>query len=590
MADILELWVNGLKNRPATSRYMSPADELGPATGSLYVDREASPDAPPMGASAFPPIPLAGNGPIVGPIPREIDMKTAAELQGRKPGEVPKQFEEINDKRREELKGTFSEYDERINEMFGVRAKPDFSDLKADMNAEDTYTQKDYLQGALLATLPTVIGGLFGGLAGAAGASKGGEVGAQMFVKDKADKTERKRKNAKEEAARRLKLYEEEGQAARGRAQILISRMQAEIMATGKLSDASRELGKFVFGLDSKQGYDAQVGEVKAQQAQDRITLDTQKAEAQRVAQMEGLTQKWEIAQEQLKLQREKMELSDAQFKAKQEELARQFDEKEKRISQEFNDKLKAQAEELAKKLEAQGALQAEKLASQERLHGDKLSAMEKEYGAKIASAEKLAREAMASREKIADKGNQTKVDISKSKGGGGAAKPPKPPTASQSAAAGYARRLQQSMEVLNKLETDGYFRSDVTESAKTWIPEFARGKAKEWLGIDTDNLQAQEQAERNFINAVLRRESGAAISPTEFDSAEKQYFPRPNDSANVLAQKKANREQVFNNFRTEAAHAFDATPYVSPTSSMKKTPEQLKAEAKAKAARMRQP
>ena len=50
------------------------------------------------------------------------------------------------------------------------------------------------------------------------------------------------------------------------------------------------------------------------------------------------------------------------------------------------------------------------------------------------------------------------------------------------------------------------------------------------------------EQAKRDFINAQLRRESGAAISPTEFDSANKQYFPTPGDSAEVIQQKAANR------------------------------------------------
>lgn len=54
---------------------------------------------------------------------------------------------------------------------------------------------------------------------------------------------------------------------------------------------------------------------------------------------------------------------------------------------------------------------------------------------------------------------------------------------------------------------------------------------------------QKAEQAQRDFINAVLRRESGAAISPGEFDSARKQYFPQVGDSAAVKAQKKANRK-----------------------------------------------
>jgi hypothetical protein len=60
---------------------------------------------------------------------------------------------------------------------------------------------------------------------------------------------------------------------------------------------------------------------------------------------------------------------------------------------------------------------------------------------------------------------------------------------------------------------------------------------------------QKFEQAQRNFINSVLRKESGAAISPSEFDSAAKQYFPQPGDSAAVIAQKSANRQRVIASF-----------------------------------------
>ena len=57
---------------------------------------------------------------------------------------------------------------------------------------------------------------------------------------------------------------------------------------------------------------------------------------------------------------------------------------------------------------------------------------------------------------------------------------------------------------------------------------------------------QKVDQAQRNFINAIMRRESGAAIAPSEFDNARKQYFPEQSDSDAVKAQKKANRELVI--------------------------------------------
>jgi hypothetical protein len=57
-----------------------------------------------------------------------------------------------------------------------------------------------------------------------------------------------------------------------------------------------------------------------------------------------------------------------------------------------------------------------------------------------------------------------------------------------------------------------------------------------------SDKYQKYEQAQRDFVNAQLRRESGAAISPSEFDSAKKQYFPQPGDSPDVIKQKAENR------------------------------------------------
>jgi hypothetical protein len=53
-------------------------------------------------------------------------------------------------------------------------------------------------------------------------------------------------------------------------------------------------------------------------------------------------------------------------------------------------------------------------------------------------------------------------------------------------------------------------------------------------------------QAERNFINAVLRKESGAVISDTEFESARKQYIPQPGDDAATLEQKRQARETAI--------------------------------------------
>lgn len=72
-------------------------------------------------------------------------------------------------------------------------------------------------------------------------------------------------------------------------------------------------------------------------------------------------------------------------------------------------------------------------------------------------------------------------------------------------------------------------------------------------------NPQQQKffQAERNFINAVLRRESGAVISPDEFSNARKQYIPQPGDSDGVLEQKRRNRETVLRSLSRDAGPSY---------------------------------
>ena len=70
---------------------------------------------------------------------------------------------------------------------------------------------------------------------------------------------------------------------------------------------------------------------------------------------------------------------------------------------------------------------------------------------------------------------------------------------------------------------------------------------------MQSSERQQFEQSKRNFINAVLRRESGAAIADSEFDSADLQYFPQRGDSPEVVVQKAQNRNTVINNLYREA-------------------------------------
>lgn len=71
-----------------------------------------------------------------------------------------------------------------------------------------------------------------------------------------------------------------------------------------------------------------------------------------------------------------------------------------------------------------------------------------------------------------------------------------------------------------------------------------------------SEEVQSYEQSKRNFLNAVLRRESGAVISPKEMEEGNKQYFPVFGDSDAVLKQKEQNRLTATEGLKNAAGEA----------------------------------
>lgn len=92
-----------------------------------------------------------------------------------------------------------------------------------------------------------------------------------------------------------------------------------------------------------------------------------------------------------------------------------------------------------------------------------------------------------------------------------------------------------------------------------------------------SSNQQAVEQAQRNFVNAVLRQESGAVISEQEFENAKKQYFPQPGDKKEVIEQKRKNRMLAIQGFKKIAGPAWDGVEDSSPEDILKQADEILK-------------
>jgi hypothetical protein len=123
--------------------------------------------------------------------------------------------------------------------------------------------------------------------------------------------------------------------------------------------------------------------------------------------------------------------------------------------------------------------------------------------------------------------------------------KPPQP-SADQLKVATFADRLAASSPIIDKNYEAG---QSLGQRALEYVPggSYVASEAKQKL----------DQAQRDFINAVLRRESGASISPAEFENAKQQYFPQPGEPANVVEQKRKARETVLNGFRREAGPTY---------------------------------
>jgi hypothetical protein len=115
-----------------------------------------------------------------------------------------------------------------------------------------------------------------------------------------------------------------------------------------------------------------------------------------------------------------------------------------------------------------------------------------------------------------------------------------------QAKAAGFADRIREALPIIDKFGAAG---TDITQKGIAAVPGGNFLLSPEYQQLD--------QAKRNFVNSVLRRESGAVISDSEFSNADKQYFPQPGDGPEVLAQKKRNREDAITGMTRSAGPAY---------------------------------
>lgn len=146
--------------------------------------------------------------------------------------------------------------------------------------------------------------------------------------------------------------------------------------------------------------------------------------------------------------------------------------------------------------------------------------------------------------------------------------------TGEQAKAAGFATRMAESNKVISDpsiFEAGLGVSGGVREMVKN-LPGV--GNALAGAGAQGPKFQQYDQAKRDFVNALLRQESGAAIGQNEFANAERQYFPAPGDSQEVIAQKAKNRATAIegvgkggnNTFRKEFEQKRASAPQGGPS------------------------
>ena len=149
----------------------------------------------------------------------------------------------------------------------------------------------------------------------------------------------------------------------------------------------------------------------------------------------------------------------------------------------------------------------------------------------------------------------------------GGPAEVGKAPTEFQGKSAVFGARAQAADKILGDLQGKYSPATIATQQSVADTPlvgGMAGAALNKWSMSDAD--QQASQAQRDFVNAVLRQESGASISPAEFENARKQYFPQPGDSKAVIAQKAQNRRTTIQGLQQNAGKAAYSASDSKPT------------------------
>ena len=129
------------------------------------------------------------------------------------------------------------------------------------------------------------------------------------------------------------------------------------------------------------------------------------------------------------------------------------------------------------------------------------------------------------------------------------------PLTANEGKATGFYNRANASDAIITELEQTG-----------TELGQFILGQIPMTNFARSPEYQRLDQAKRDWISAVLRLESGAAIGESEFENYDLAYFPQVGDSPEVLEQKRRGRKLHADSLKFQSGAGVSATPSTTTT------------------------
>lgn len=112
-----------------------------------------------------------------------------------------------------------------------------------------------------------------------------------------------------------------------------------------------------------------------------------------------------------------------------------------------------------------------------------------------------------------------------------------KPLTEAQSKDTVFSTRAEGALPILDQFDELLTSRADI---AKEWVP-FGYGRE-----YQDPQFQLAQQAGNEFLQAILRKDTGAAITPSEQALYGNTYLPQPGDSAEVMRQKQQSRRRAL--------------------------------------------